>query len=192
MAQVPGLAACHSRARLAQRGEPWAGDLVQGSVCHKPQHRARCKHRRGVGLCSPALHRPGQKHRAVVHGKLQKKPESPLDFLTNSGHPPCSIPGEGKLAWVPSREPFSCCAEEVTSSHPRWASDTFPCAACSFVGGVEGEAQSGISGQEVPFRMFLSVQSFPLSLREICNMWWQPEPCVAWVQRRLATLLSSQ
>lgn len=47
MAQVPGLAACHSRAQIAQCGEHWAGDLVQRSGFYKPKHRAPVQGKKG-------------------------------------------------------------------------------------------------------------------------------------------------
>lgn len=188
MAQVPGLAACHSRARLAQHGEHWARDLVQGSVCHKPRHRARCKHKRGVGLCSPALHRAGQKNQAVVHGRLQKKPERPLDFLTLAILP---VAFQGRAGWPECLHwsPFLAVLKKLWAVTPGEPQTLFPVwLFLLWVGWREKHSLAFLvrrfhSGCFCPCNLSL----YHSGKSEMCGGSWNP----VW-QRRWAKLLSSQ
>lgn len=131
MAQVPGLTACHSRARLAQFGEHWARDLVQRSVCHRPKPRASARpgEEEGSAACYTGWAGGPSGCPYRVAGEARKFPGA----KGNSGrHPPCGIPGKGELACCLHRSPFLAGAlGEIKGSHEGKVSLRDPCVAVS-------------------------------------------------------------
>lgn len=129
MAWVPGLAACHGRASLAQCGEQ--SQRFATETCRpQPKHRAPCRSRRGAGSCSSVVGGWPGKPRCcpweVAEGATRKSPGA----TGKSGRLPRGTAGQGESAWEPPREPCPCWAAGGRSSHSRWASASLHCVIC--------------------------------------------------------------